>query len=123
MNNSGKEGGGMEKYIVVISTVPDKDTGQKIARAILSKRLAACVTMMSASQSLYWWQGKISQEQEHMLFIKSTDRLYPSLEKMILQLHPYEIPEVIALPAVRGFSQYLDWITEETSSRGDEEGT
>lgn len=113
----------MEKYIVVISTVPDKDTGQKIASAILSKRLAACVTITSASQSLYWWQGKISQGQEHILFIKSQSKLYPNLEKIILELHPYEVPEVIALPAVRGFSQYLDWIAAETSSRGDEEET
>ena len=113
----------MEKYIVILTTVPDEDTGQKIARAILSERLAACVTMTSTSQSLYWWQGKISQEQEHMLFIKSQNKLYPHLEKMILELHPYEVPEVIALPAVRGFSQYLDWIAEETSSHGDEEET
>jgi periplasmic divalent cation tolerance protein len=121
--NEHTKGGGMEKYIVVISTVPDEDTGHKIASAILSKRLAACVTMTSASQSLYWWQGKILQEQEHILFIKSQNKLYPNLEKMILELHPYEVPEVISLPVVRGFSRYLDWIAAETSSCGDEKET
>jgi periplasmic divalent cation tolerance protein len=110
----------MEKYIAVFSTVPDEDSAQKIANTILKKRLAACVNITSPAQSLYWWQGKITQEQEYQMIIKTENKLYTQLEEIILELHPYEIPEIIAIPVVRGYSPYLDWIAAETSFPVDE---
>ena len=111
----------MDKYIIVFSTVPDKDSAHKITQAILTKRLAACITITPAVQSSYWWQGKITMEEELQLVIKTQDKLYSRLEKMILQLHPYEVPEIIALPVIRGYSQYLGWVEAETSSSADGE--
>lgn len=99
-----------------MTTVPDPEVGQIIAEKIIGERLAACVTISAQSQSLYWWQDKILQEQEHTLFIKTTKETYPKLEKMIRQLHPYEVPEIIALPISEGSKDYLDWIDDETQA-------
>ena len=107
----------MSKYILVLTTVPDEKTGQKIATQMVEKRLAACVTVSVSSQSLYWWQGKISKESEHILFIKTKASLFPRLEKKIQEIHPYEVPEIIALPILKGSKDYLDWINKETDKK------
>ncbi len=97
-----------------MTTVPNLEAGQIIAEEVISERLAACVTLSAAVQSLYWWQGKITQDQEHTLFIKTKKDLYPKLEEKIRHTHPYELPEVIALPIFAGSKDYLGWIEEET---------
>jgi len=104
----------LDKYILVLSTVPDREIGQEIARVLLEERLAACVTISATCESFYWWEQKISQDQEYILFIKTRDKLYPNLEERILKIHPYDVPEIIALPLHKGFTKYLNWITEET---------
>jgi periplasmic divalent cation tolerance protein len=104
----------VNKYILVMTTVPDEEEGQKIARQLVNDRLAACVTISAASKSYYWWQGKISEEKENILFIKTQDSLFLELKKKLLKIHPYDVPEIIALPILKGFKKYLDWITEET---------
>lgn len=104
----------MAKYLLVMTTVPDAEVGQIIAEKIIEERLAACVTLQAAGQSLYWWQGKITQDQEHTLFIKTKKESYPDLEEKIHQIHPYDIPEIIALPIFAGSKDYLDWIDNET---------
>ena len=78
-----------------MTTVPDEEEGQKLARQLVMARLAACVTISAASNSYYWWQGKISEEKEYILFIKTQDSLFPELEKKLLQIHPYDVPEII----------------------------
>lgn len=104
----------MNKYMLVLTTVPDEGTGQKIAKKLIEERLAACVTVSVASQSLYWWQGKITQDQELILFIKTKATHFSQLEEKILELHPYEIPEIIVMPIINGYTKYLDWIDKET---------
>lgn len=104
----------MTEYLLVTTTVPDAEVGQIIAEKIIEDRLAACVTLSAPGQSLYWWQGKISQDQEHTLFIKTKKDAYPRLEEKIHQLHPYDVPEIIALPVFTGSGDYLDWIDNET---------
>lgn len=104
----------MSTYILVLTTVTDKEIGHNMARNLVKERLAACATVSGDSKSFYWWQGKISEEQEHILFIKTRAKLYRKLEKKILETHPYEVPEIIALPLAAGYSEYLQWITEET---------
>jgi periplasmic divalent cation tolerance protein len=99
-----------------MTTVPNSEAGQIIAEAVISERLAACVTISAAVQSLYWWQGKITQEQEFTLFIKTKKEVYLRLEEKIRQAHPYELPEIIALPIFAGNKDYLGWIEEETQS-------
>ena len=108
----------MTKYLLVITTVPDTEVGQIIAEKIIEGRLAACVTLSAPVQSLYWWQGKITQDQEHTLFIKTKKEAYRKLEEKIRQIHPYDIPEIIALPVCAGSKDYLSWIDGETQSLG-----
>lgn len=104
----------MNKYILVLTTVPDEKTGQTIAEKLVKERLSACVTVSAASQSFYWWQGKISNEKEHILFIKTKATLFTDLEKKIAEIHPYEVPEIVALPFLEGSTKYLSWIEKET---------
>ena len=104
----------MKKTVVVNNTVPDIETGQRIARMLVEKRLAACVTISELKESIYWWEGNIEREQEHLLIIKTTETLYPKLEAEILKLHPYDVPEIIALPVSAGYVKYLEWIAAET---------
>ena len=101
-----------------MTTVPDSEVGQIIAENIIQERLAACVTLSPQCQSLYWWQGKITQEQEHTLFVKTKKEAYPKLEEKIRQFHPYDVPEIIALPICAGSKDYLNWIDDETQVPG-----
>jgi len=104
----------LNKYILVLTTVPDEKTGHTIAEQLVKERLSACVTVSAASQSFYWWQGKISNEKEHILFIKTKATLFTDLEKKIEEIHPYEVPEIVALPFLEGSTKYLSWIEKET---------
>jgi periplasmic divalent cation tolerance protein len=106
-NNMGEE-------LLVFTTVPDEETAEKISQLLVEKRLAACVTRTSACKSVYWWKGKITKDIEHILFIKTQAKRYPALEKTLVKAHPYEVPEVIAVPLIKGFGKYLDWLNEET---------
>jgi periplasmic divalent cation tolerance protein len=104
----------MSSSIFVLSTVPDEKKGREIARVLVEARLAACVTVSADCQSYYWWEGKISEDKEYMLFIKTKEALYEKLEARLKELHPYTIPEIIALPIVKGSEKYLRWLEEET---------
>jgi periplasmic divalent cation tolerance protein len=102
-------------YIVVLITAPSNDVGRKIANALLEQKLAACVNIISPINSLYLWEGKINDDQEALLLVKSRaelfeDRLVPAVKA----IHPYKVPEIIALPILIGAKPYLDWIEEET---------
>ena len=105
----------MSEFILVITTVPDKETAERIARTLVEERLAACVSCSSSCQSSYWWQGKIVKDQESMLFIKTLSTRYPELEEKLVAVHPYDVPEVIAIPLAMGYGRYLDWVREETN--------
>jgi periplasmic divalent cation tolerance protein len=103
--------------IVVLITVPSREVGEKVARALLEQRLAACVNILPAIQSHYWWQGEIQQEQEALLFVKSRADLFASrLIPAVQAVHPYEVPEIIALPVTMGLESYLGWVTQETTA-------
>ena len=107
----------MNEYIVVLTTVPDKIKGEEIAREILNRWLAACVTISSSCQSYYWWNEKISQDKEFILLIKTKASFYKQLEEKILELHPYDVPEIISLSLSAGHSKYLNWIDKETKEK------
>ncbi len=106
----------MADYLLVLSTVPDEKTGQEVALRLVEERLAACVTVSAASRSFYRWEGKIAQETEFVLFIKTTANLFEDLEARIKTLHPYSVPEIIAIPLDRGSRDYLRWLGQETRS-------
>ena len=100
--------------LLILCNCPDEEVANRIALAVLETRLAACVNIQPRIQSLYRWQGKIESATEIPLFIKSTAANYLALEAAIQKLHPYEIPEIIALPVERGLPAYLNWVAAET---------
>lgn len=98
-------------YELILCTCPDKDTAKKLARLLVSKKLAACVNILPGITSIYSWEEQIESVQEHLLLIKSRKDQYQTIETTLFKHHPYEIPEIIALPIERGLPEYLDWIT------------
>lgn len=95
---------------VILCTCPDRETAEKIARHLVLDRLSACVNILPGVISVYRWQDQVESADEHLLLIKSSRDRYPELERAILDLHPYELPEIIVLPVERGFTDYLNWI-------------
>jgi periplasmic divalent cation tolerance protein len=104
----------MEQALLVITNLPDVASAQKLAHALVEQRLAACVNLLPAVQSVYRWNNAIEEAAEVMLMIKTTMTRYATLEQAIQALHPYELPEVIALPVSAGLPAYLGWIAQET---------
>ncbi len=101
-------------YQVLLNTCPDLHIAQDIAKALLEKHLAACVNIVPQIQSLYEWKGEIVNDTEVLLLIKTQTKHYASIENLLVRLHPYEVPELIALPIHTGLSCYLDWIQSVT---------
>lgn len=104
----------MSSACVVVTTVADGEQAEKIAAAVLDARLAACVQIQGIS-SHYRWQGRIEKAAEQLMTFKTKAEKYPELERLILALHPYEVPEIICLPVERGSAAYLAWIARETT--------
>jgi periplasmic divalent cation tolerance protein len=104
----------MTDFLLALTTVPDEAKGRDIARALVEKRLAACVTVTAAAKSVYRWKGDVCEDAERVLLIKTRAELFPALEEALRSLHPYEVPELIALPVERGSTAYLDWLRAET---------
>jgi periplasmic divalent cation tolerance protein len=100
--------------IVVLCSCPDETLAIDIARVLIREGLAACVQRSGPVTSLYPWQGRICEASEHLLLIKTTPARYEALEMRLKALHPYEIPEIIALPIVAGSDPYLAWLTTAT---------
>jgi periplasmic divalent cation tolerance protein len=101
-----------EEYIQVTTTCDKRDAAERIAQALVEKKLAACVQVIGPITSIYRWQGKIEQAEEWICFIKSTKKIYPELERAITAIHPYDTPEIIAVPITAGSSKYLHWLSE-----------
>lgn len=99
--------------LVCFCTCPDPDTAQRIADALVAERLAACVNLVPGLRSVYRWQGAIQTADEVLLLIKTTDARLAALTARIQGLHPYELPEVIAVEVAGGLAAYLDWVAEQ----------
>jgi len=104
----------MSDVLMVLTNTPDVDVARKIAADLLDKKLAACINIVSGCESHYTWNGKREQASEVQVQIKTTVSRYSEIEASIRALHPYELPEVIAIPVARGSHDYLAWIAEET---------
>ncbi len=100
--------------LLVLCNTPDAECAARIAHALVEQGLAACVNILAPCRSIYRWQGKIEDTIEIPLLIKTTALAYPALEERLRQLHPYEVPEIIAVPLAAGLPAYLAWVTEET---------
>ena len=105
----------MGSYIQIITTTEKKEDAEKIAMTLVEKRLAACVQIAGPITSIYRWKGKIERAQEWQCWIKSKEVLYNEIEKTIKSVHPYEVPEIIAMPIVAGSSEYLGWLESEVT--------
>jgi periplasmic divalent cation tolerance protein len=103
----------MTDKIVVLSTCASVKEANRIASALVEKKLAACVNLVSGVRSVYRWKNKIEKSQEVLLVIKTSRALFENVRSQIEKLHSYEVPEVIAFPVVDGAEQYLDWMDRE----------
>ena len=100
--------------IIVITAAPDRDVALNIARALIERKLAACVNIVGQCTSVYRWRGNVETAQEALLLVKTRAAIYDDVEAAIKSLHPYELPEVIAVAVERGSPEYLDWVNAET---------
>ena len=99
-------------YCVVFITTKNKEEGKKIAEKLVEKKLAACVNIVDTVHSLFWWEGKVDDAKESLLVVKTKEDLFDSLVKTVKSLHSYTVPEIIALPIIKGNDNYLDWIKD-----------
>jgi periplasmic divalent cation tolerance protein len=100
--------------VVVLVTAPTPDRAAEIARALVGERLAACGNVVPGLRSIYRWEGKVQEDEEALLVLKTTRARFDALRARVLALHPYDVPEVIALPVEAGSAAYLQWIAAET---------
>ena len=105
----------MESYIQVVTTTDKKEDAERIATCLLEKRLAACVQIAGPITSLYPWKGNMERTQEWQCWIKSKEFLYKEIEKAIKSVHPYEVPEIVAMPIVAGSRESLEWLESEVT--------
>jgi periplasmic divalent cation tolerance protein len=97
-------------YVLVIITTSNKEEAVKIVRDLLKERLIACANIVGPVSSLFWWQGKIDETNEFLVFMKSSKNLFERLSERVREIHSYDVPEIIALPIIEGSPPYLDWL-------------
>lgn len=100
--------------LLVLTNLPDRAAAEKLADALIENRVAACINILAPCRSVYRWQGAVQHDEEHPVLIKSTQAAYPALEAQIRALHPYELPEIVAVPIEYGLPAYLDWVAAQT---------
>jgi len=108
-------------HLVVFTTAPSAEDGRRLARALVESRLVACGTVIPGGVSVYRWRGVVEEQEEVLVVLKTTAERWPDLASALPGLHPYEVPELIALPVVRGHGPYLRWVSDETSEAATEE--
>jgi periplasmic divalent cation tolerance protein len=102
----------VSEALVVLTTVARVEDAESIARELVERRLAACVNILPPVTSVYRWQGEVTREAEHLLLVKTHADRFEALRARLLEIHPYETPEVVALPVVAGHGAYLQWIAD-----------
>ncbi|MHA2273488.1 MAG: divalent-cation tolerance protein CutA [Candidatus Hodarchaeales archaeon] len=100
-------------YLVVLVTCPE-DLSKEIARKIVGERLAACANIVREVESVYWWEGRLEEGKESVLILKTQKALFDALQEFVQSIHPYDNPEIIALPITQGAPMYLEWLRQET---------
>ncbi|MDR2195324.1 MAG: divalent-cation tolerance protein CutA [Gallionellaceae bacterium] len=105
----------MTTPLLVLTTLPDRPSAERLAAALVEARAAACVSILGACASTYRWQGKIETAEEIPLLIKTTQAAYARLEAIVRAQHPYELPEIVAVPVSGGLSAYIQWMAQETT--------
>ncbi len=105
----------MTNAIVILVTASSENEAETIAKTLVKERLAACVNILNPIRSIYRWEGKIADDREWLLVIKTQAERFAAVEEKVKALHSYQIPEVIALPILHGSESYLHWLTKESS--------
>jgi periplasmic divalent cation tolerance protein len=100
--------------LLVLTNVPERAVAERLADLLIDQQLAACVNILAPCRSVYRWKGAVQHDEEHPMLIKTTAERYPALEKALREGHPYELPEIIAVPIERGLPAYLHWVAAET---------
>jgi len=102
--------------LLVLTNLPDRAAAERLADLVIAKNLAACVNILAPCRSVYRWKGTVQHDEEHPMLIKTTSERYGALEQALREGHPYELPEIIAVPVERGLPAYLDWVAAETKA-------
>jgi len=105
----------MSEISIVLVTAGSAEEAAAIGRTLIEERLAACANIVPGIRSIYRWKGKIYDEQEFLLIIKTRTSLFEAVQKRVKELHSYEVPEIISFPVARGLPQYLEWVQAETA--------
>lgn len=100
----------MSEVWIVLTTFGDEESAKRVAAVLLEERLAACVNLLPGATSMYHWKGEICEEREVVAVIKTTKEAFPEMEKVLAAQHPYEIPEILAIPAAAGSEDYLNFV-------------
>jgi len=104
------------EVLLVLTNLPDADAANRLAATLIEQRVAACVNILAPATSVYRWEGAVHSDAETPVLIKTTRSRYPMLEKAIRAGHPYELPEIIAVPVTLGLPAYLDWVRDQTGT-------
>ncbi len=110
--------GGMSDVLVILCTFPELSQARQVGTVLVEKQLAACVNIIPGLESLFRWEGKVCRETEVMAVIKTGRDCFSALKEALVELHPYDVPEVLALPVAGGAEAYMDWVREETRAGG-----
>jgi periplasmic divalent cation tolerance protein len=102
--------------LLVLTNLPNRAAAEKLADTLIEKKLAACVNILAPCRSVYRWKDAVQHDEEHPMLIKTTAERYGALEQAVRAGHPYELPEIIAMPIARGLPAYLDWVAAETKA-------
>jgi periplasmic divalent cation tolerance protein len=110
-----------ESILIVLVTAANSEEAAKISEVLVKTHLVACATVIPAVQSIYWWEGGLSKDQESMILLKTTRSRYSELEKTIREMHSYKVPEILAVPVTEGSLDYMRWVKSETAGGGQDE--
>jgi len=102
--------------LLVLTNLPDRAAAERLADTVVQNNLAACVNILAPCRSVYRWKGAVQHDEEHPMLLKTTAERYPALEQALRAGHPYELPEIIAVPIQQGLPAYLEWVASETKT-------
>jgi periplasmic divalent cation tolerance protein len=105
------------RKLLVFTNLPDRGAAERLADLLVERQLAACVNILAPCRSVYRWKGAVQHDEEHPMLVKTTAERYPELEQAMRENHPYELPEIIAVPIEAGLPAYLDWVAAETAGK------
>ena len=103
--------------LLVLTNVPERAVAERLADLLIGEQLAACVNILAPCRSVYRWKGAVQHDEEHPMLIKTTPERYQALQQALREGHPYELPEIIAVPVEQGLPEYLQWVADETRAQ------